>query len=110
MIKNIPFSKVISLKEQVSAQEGQVVSKTLAQDEALSITLFAFSKGEEISTHQSLGDALVVVLEGKGRFTVGNVPYEVNAGETIVMPANVPHAVYAVEDFKMMLTVVKETI
>ena len=92
--------------ELVSVQSGQVVSKTLAQNKAVSITLFAFDKGEEIGTHDSTGDAMVTVLEGTGRFTVGGVPHIVKAGETLVMPAKVPHAVYGEEAFKWVLTVV----
>jgi len=106
MIKNIEHAEVMVLKDQVSAQKGQVVSKTLAQNDAVSITLFAFAQGEEIGTHDSEGDAMVLVLEGVGRFTVGGKPFEVKAGESIVMPATIPHAVYAVEAFKMLLTVV----
>ena len=100
-IKNIEQGKVLPLKDEIQVQKGQVVSKTLAQNDAVSVTLFAFSKGEEISTHQSVGDAMVYVLEG-----TGGVEHLVNAGETIVMPANVPHAVYGEEDFKWLLTVV----
>ena len=106
IMKNINKAKVMVLKDQVSYQEGQIVSKTLVQNESVSITLFAFDKGEEISTHQSVGDAMVYVLEGTGKFTVGGVEHLVSAGETIVMPANVPHAVYGEEDFKWLLTVV----
>ena len=69
-------------------------------------SLFAFAKGEEIGTHDSTGDAMVTVLEGTGRFTVGGVEHLVHAGETLVMPAKVPHAVYATEAFKWLLTVV----
>jgi len=105
-IKNIDHQKVINLSEQVSIQEGQVVSKTLAQNEYVSITLFAFSKGEEIGTHDSSGDAMVTVLEGEGRFTIDGVDYFCQAGETVIMPAKKPHSVYAKENFKMLLTVV----
>ena len=70
-IKNIPHEEVITLADQVSAQPGQIVSKTLAQNDHVSVTLFAFSKGEEIGTHDSVGDAFVYVMEGKGKFTVG---------------------------------------
>lgn len=105
-IKNINHEEVLNLAGQVTTQPGQIVSKTLAQNPHVSITLFAFSKGEEISTHDSTGDAMVYVLEGTGQFTVGGTPHIVNAGETIVMPATIPHAVYAKEDFKMLLTVV----
>ena len=105
-IKNIEHEKVLSLTEEISVQQGQVVSKTLAQNEAVSVTLFAFAKGEEISAHDSAGDALVHVLEGTGKFTVGGKEHICSAGEVLVMPAKVPHAVYAVEDFKWILTVV----
>jgi quercetin dioxygenase-like cupin family protein len=105
-IKNIDHEKVLKLTDLVEVQQGQVVSKTLAQNEALSITLFAFDKGEEISTHSSTGDAMVTVLEGVGRFTVGGKPHLVKAGETIIMPAGIPHAVYGEEAFKWILTVV----
>lgn len=105
-IKNIAHEEIVSLSEQVSVQKGQVVSKTLAQNSAVSITVFAFDKGEEIGSHDSDGDAMVTVLEGSGKFTVDGVDYTVNAGETLIMPAKKPHAVYAVEAFKMLLVVV----
>ena len=105
-IKNIEHEKVQKLADLVSAENGQVVSKTLAQNKAVSITVFAFSKGEEIATHDSTGDAMVSVLEGVGEFTVGGVKHTVKAGESLVMPAAVPHSVYAPENFKWLLTVV----
>ena len=105
-IKNIDHEKVMKLADQVQIQPGQVVSRTLAQNEAVSVTLFAFAEGEEISTHESIGDAMVTVLEGTGKFTVGGVEHLVGSGEVLVMPANVPHAVYGQENFKWMLTVV----
>ena len=86
-IKNIEHEKVLPLAAQISAENGQVVSKTLAQNSAVSLTLFAFSKGEEIGTHDSIGDAFVQVLEGVGRFTVGGAEHIVHAGEALVMPA-----------------------
>ena len=85
---------------------GQIVSKTLAQNGAVSITLFAFDKDEEISTHDSDGDAMATVLEGTGQFTVDGRIHLLNAGETLVMPAKKPHAVFAKEQFKMLLVVV----
>ena len=105
-IKNIEHEKVVNLAGQVEYMQGQVVSKTLAQNDAVSVTLFAFEKGEEIGTHDSTGDAMVTVLDGIGEFTVGGVKHTCKAGEALVMPAKVPHAVYAVERFKMLLTVV----
>jgi quercetin dioxygenase-like cupin family protein len=105
-LKNIKQGSVLKLADEVVTAKGQIVSKTLAQNDAVSITLFAFSKGEEISTHSSEGDAMVLVLDGCGELTVGGVKHPCHAGESIVMPANVPHAVYAKEPFKMLLTVV----
>lgn len=105
-IKNINHEQVISLASQVEVLKSQVVSKTLAQNTAVSITLFAFDKGEEISSHDSTGDAMVTVLEGQGIFTVDGKEYVLNANETLIMPAKKPHAVYAQETFKMLLVVV----
>ncbi len=68
--------------------------------------LFAFAKGEEIGTHDSAGDAMVTVIEGKGRFVVDGREYCLSAGETLVMPARKPHSVHAEDAFKMLLTVV----
>lgn len=105
-IKNIDHETVLNLADQIHAEPGQIVSKTLAQNKAVSLTLFAFSKGEEISTHDSTGDAMVYVIDGTGQFTVDNVEHICKAGDVLVMPAKKPHAVFAKEDFKMLLTVV----
>ena len=105
-MKNIDKAKVLKLKGQVDYRDGQVVSRTLAQNSAVSVTLFSFDKGEEISTHESGGDAMVVCLDGVGRITVDGVNYELHEGESIVMPAHHPHAVYGQERFKMLLVVV----
>lgn len=105
-IKNIEHEKVLPLTGEISVQPGQIVSKTLAQNEAVSVTLFAFAEGEEISAHDSTGDAMVHVLEGTGKFTVGGKEHICKAGDVLIMPAKIPHAVYAVEDFKWILTVV----
>jgi len=105
-MKNIPGEQVLDLAGMVEAGPGQVVSRTLAQNSAVSITLFAFDKGEEISTHKSEGDAMVTVLEGTGRFTVHGVEHVAHKGEALVMPAGKPHAVFGLEAFKMLLVVV----
>ena len=106
LIKNISKSEVHVLKDQVTYQEGQVVSKTLIQNDAVSITLFAFDKDEAISTHESGGDAFVTCLDGVGRITIDGVEYFLHEGESIVMPAKHPHAIYGAEQFKMLLVVV----
>ena len=105
-IKNLDKSTVLHLKEQIAYQPGQVVSRTLAQNEALSVTLFSCDKGEEISTHESGGDAFVTCLDGVGRITIDGVNYELREGDSIVMPARHPHAVFGQEQFKMLLVVV----
>ncbi len=106
IIKNMAPATVLPLAEQVSYLDGQIVSKTLTQNSAMNMTIFAFAKGEEISSHQSSGDAMVVCLEGQGKITVGDKEFKLVQGESIVMPAKVPHAVFAAENFKMLLIVV----
>ena len=105
MYKNIAKKEKLELKSLVDYQEGQVVSKTLVQNDYVSVTLFSFDKGEEISTHASGGDAMVTVPEGTGKFTIGGDVFILKEGETIIMPKDVPHAVYGQEKFKMELVV-----
>ena len=105
-MKNLSKAEVLTQKDQVSYQEGQVVSKTLAQNPFISVTLLAFDKGEEISTHESDGDAFVMCLDGLGKLTIDGEPHIVHEGESSVMPAKHPHAVFAEEKFKTMLVVV----
>ncbi len=106
ILKNIKTEEALQLKEEVSYREGEIVSKTLVQNDHVSMTLFSFSKGEEISKHQSDGDAFVYVLDGVGKFTIGGKEHLVKEGECIVMPNHVDHALFAEENFKMLLTVV----
>lgn len=105
MYRNIEKSTVMVLKDQIHYQDGQIVSKTLVQNNKISMPLFSFEKGEEISTHAAGGDAMVIVLEGTGRFTVDGVEYLVSEGQSIIMPKDIPHAVYGQERFKMLLLV-----
>lgn len=105
MYKNIEKQMKLQLKDLVEYRDGQVVSRTLVQNEGMGLTLFAFDKDEEISTHASGGDAMVTVLEGTGRFTVGGRVFVLEEGDTLVMPRDIPHAVYGQERFKMQLTV-----
>jgi len=105
-IRNVEHEAAFSLSGQVDYMPGQIVSKTLAQNDAVSLTLFAFDGGEEISTHDSEGDAMITILDGAGEITIDGKKYLLSCGETIVMPAKKPHAVYAPEPFKMMLTVI----
>lgn len=109
MLKNIEKSTVLNLADQIAFHEGQVSSKTLVQNKGVGLTLFSIPQGEGISAHKAPGDALVTVLEGKARITIDQTDYEVSVGESIVMPANIPHALYGIENFKFFLTVVFPT-
>lgn len=106
IMKNIDKSSVLDLKDIITYQQGQIVSKTLVQNKNVSLTLFSFDKDEEISTHASGGDAMVQVLDGTAKITIADKDYIVNAGETIVMPAGINHAVYGQEKMKFLLTVI----
>ena len=105
-MKNINAKEKLKLKNEVNYQKGQVVSKTLAQNASISVTLFAFDKDEDISSHKSGGDALITCLEGVGKITIDEDIYELFEGESMVMPAWHPHAVSAKEKFKMLLIVI----
>ncbi len=99
--------KKFTLKETVSYAEGSVVSKQSIKQKGGNVTFFAFDKGEGLSEHAAPFDAMVVVIEGLARITIDGQPYELTEGEAIVMPAHIPHAVFATEKFKMMLVMVK---
>jgi len=105
-LKNIEFKTALELPSLVEYQQGQAVSRTLAQNKAVSITLFAFDENEEISSHSSDGDAMLTILEGTAHITVGDQEFSLAEGKTIVMLAGIPHAVAADGKFKMLLTVV----
>jgi len=106
MIKHLNHAKLLNLKEEVNYQEGQVVSKTLAKSKYINVSLFAFDKGEDLSPHTSTGDALVQVLDGEVTITIGDESFDLKENDSIVMPANILHAVYAKSAFKMLLTIV----
>lgn len=90
MYKNIPKKEILEMKNLVDYQQGQVVSKTLVQNDLVSVTVFSFDKGEEILSHAAGGDALVTVLEGKGKFTIDDQEYFLEAGQSIIMPKDIP--------------------
>ncbi len=98
---------VKSLVSLVAYQEGAVVSKTLIGKATGTVTLFAFDKGQGLSEHTAPFDALVCVLEGKAEVAVDGSPVTVAPGEMLIMPANRPHALRAIERFKMMLVMIK---
>ena len=93
--------------ESIDYQDGAVVSRTLVKKANGNVTLFAFDQGEGLSEHTTPFDALVHVVDGQAHITIGGVGYEVSAGEAIVMPADIPHALKADSRFKMMLTMIR---
>lgn len=105
-ITKIEQEAVLPLAKQIAAQPSQIVSKTLVQNRAVSLTLFAFDQGEETATHDSSGDAMVQILEGTAQFAVDGKIHVCKAGDVLIMPAKKPHSVYAPEAFKMLLTVI----
>ncbi|MBF7095463.1 cupin domain-containing protein [Streptococcus sp. HF-1907] len=106
-IEKIKQSTVLDLKKEVPVEEEQILSRTLVQRKDLGMTIFSLDKDQEIGRHSSPGDAMVNVLSGLAEITIGEEIFQVAAGESIVMPANVPHSLYAKEAFQMLLVVVK---
>jgi len=97
-----------SFLELLEYQEGSVVSRTLVKKATGTVTLFAFDQGEGLSEHSTAHDALVQVLDGTVKITVGGTPHEVREGEGLLLPANIPHALTALTPFKMILTMIRE--
>ncbi len=103
----MPAGEVLDLAGLVSYAEGSIVSRTLVESKTGTITLFAFDEGQSLSEHTAPFDALVQVLDGEGEFTVGGKANSVAAGQVLLMPANVPHAVKAQARFKMLLSMLR---
>ena len=99
--------QIINLKDAVNYQEKSIVSKEIMRRPTGTVTLFAFAAGEGLSEHSAPYDALVSVLDGTVRITISGEPFTLKGGESIIMPANEPHALSALEDFKMLLTMIK---
>jgi len=98
----------MNFNDKVEYSAEGIVSKRVIQKEKGNVTLFAFDKGQKLSEHSAPFDAMVQVLEGQAEILINRVPYLLGAGQSIIMPANIPHAVNAVEKFKMLLTMIKE--
>ncbi|HBO42951.1 MAG TPA: cupin domain-containing protein, partial [Planctomycetaceae bacterium] len=100
------LADAVDLAALVDYQQGSVVSRTLVKKPTGTVTLFAFDAGQELSEHTAPFDAMVQVVDGTGELTIGGRPVRMTAGQLVVMPAGVPHAVRAVERFKMLLTMI----
>ena len=103
-----PKSEVLKIAELVTYQDGSVVSRQITKADAGNITLFAFDKDQELSEHTAPFDALVQVLEGETEVKISGKPYRLGIGDAIIMPADEPHAVRAVQRFKMLLTMIRK--
>ena len=97
----------VDLKDYIEYSTGSVVSKTLKENRAGTITLFAFDAGQGLSEHSAPFDAVVLVIDGEGRFITGGKEHDLKAGQLIIMPANIPHSVRAKQKFKMLLTMLR---
>jgi quercetin dioxygenase-like cupin family protein len=101
------MSKPKALAELINYADDSIVSKTIIDKPVGTITLFAFDKGQKLSEHTAPYDAVVQALDGRGVLTIGGKHIDVSAGQIIIMPAKVPHAVNAEEKFKMLLTMIR---
>jgi quercetin dioxygenase-like cupin family protein len=100
-------SKVFSFSDSIEYAEGGIVSKTVLKKQTGNISLFSFAKGEALSEHTAPFDALILVVDGRGEVIIGGMSFMLGSGESIIMPANTAHAVKAVENFKMVLTMIR---
>ncbi|WP_425391126.1 cupin domain-containing protein [Ekhidna sp.] len=108
MNNSINPSTVFTLKELVNYADGAVVSKTLTKNKSGNTTLFAFDKGQGLSEHTAPFDAIAQIVDGKCKITIGGKDFELEEGQMILMPATIPHALEAIEPFKMMLIMIKD--
>jgi quercetin dioxygenase-like cupin family protein len=108
MEDKVSHSEVFNFTKKVEYSSDGIVSKKIIQKPVGNVTLFAFDQGQELSEHSAPFDALIQVLEGTAQILINQKPYEVTEGNSIIMPANIPHAVKAISKFKMLLTMVKE--
>jgi quercetin dioxygenase-like cupin family protein len=102
-------SKVFSLNDSIEYSEGGIVSKTVLKKQTGNISLFSFDKGEALSEHTAPFDAMIQVVDGRGEIIIGGKSFLLSTGQSIIMPANITHAVKAVEKFKMVLTMIKSS-
>lgn len=99
--------RVFRLMDMVEYQDGAIVSRTLIDEDAGTVTLFAFDKGQRLSEHTAPYNAMVIVLEGRAEITIGSEALKLKEGEMVIMPANKPHSVKAEEKLKMLLIMIR---
>lgn len=101
------MAEKMNFKTDLGYSNGSIISKMIIKKEVGNVTLFSFDEGQSLSEHTAPFDALVQIIEGKAEIHINKVPFELNEGESIVMPADIPHAVVALGRFKMLLTMIK---
>ncbi|OOB78054.1 MAG: cupin [Epulopiscium sp. Nuni2H_MBin003] len=106
-INKVNSGEILKMSDVIDYTEDGIASVAMVQRKSLTLTVFAFDKGQKLSTHKSNGDAFVQVLDGTVTINIDGIDFDLTAGESIIMPAETPHAVMAKERFKMLLTVVK---
>ena len=106
-MSEFPTTKVFEFKAEVEYAKGSVVSRQVVKKDKGNVTFFAFDKGQGLSEHAAPFDALVQVIDGNAEIIIGGVSYHLSEGESIIMPADIPHALKATEKFKMILTMIR---
>lgn len=101
------IGKTLKIVDLIEYQEGAVVSREIIRKETGTVTIFAFDKGEGLSEHTAPFDAMVQVVDGKAEIIIDGKSNILDAGEMIIMPANIPHALNALERYKMVLTMIR---
>ncbi len=107
-MSSINHSEKFSFADKVEYSDNGVISKKVIQKPTGNITLFSFDQGQELSEHSAPFDALVQVVDGEAQIIIAGKPFDLQSGESIIMPANIPHAVKATKAFKMLLTMIKD--
>ena len=105
---SLPPSEPLNLSESIEYQDGSIVSRTLVKKNGGTLTLFAFDAGQELSEHSAPFDAVVQILDGQAELIIGGEKVTASTGKTVLMPADVPHAVHAPSRFKMLLVMIRE--
>jgi len=103
-----PKSEILHMLDLVDYQDGSVVSRQITKAEAGNVTLFAFDQDQELSEHTAPFDALVQILDGEAEVRISGKPFHLKSGDAIIMPADEPHAVKALQRFKMLLTMIRK--
>ena len=107
MSASIEPANIFNAAESIAYSEKSVVSKTIIKKTTGTVTIFSFDKGEGLSEHSAPHEALIQLLDGKAEIIIGGQPHHLESGQSIILPANIPHAVKATERFKMLLTMIK---